>query len=51
MEHESDGDTDCNWRTLIGTGTEDLKIRGQMETIQTTALLILATILRRFLET
>ena len=32
-------------------GLEDLNIRGQMETIQTTALLRSARILRRFLET
>ena len=31
-------------------GLEDLKIKGQVETIQTTALLRLARILRRFLE-
>ena len=32
-------------------GLEDLEIRGQMETIQTTALLRSARILRRILET
>ena len=32
-------------------GLEDLKIRGQMETIQTAALLRLARILMRVLET
>ena len=32
-------------------GLEDLEIRGQVETIQTTALLISVRILRRVLET
>ena len=36
---------------VLVKGLEDLKIRGQVETIQTTALLRLARILRRVLET
>ena len=44
MEHEGDGDTSCNWCTRnnllgLGKGLEDLEIRGQVETIQTAALL------------
>ena len=40
MEHENDGDTDYNWcdqyiKELV-RGREDLKKRGQVETIQTT---------------
>ena len=40
MEHESDGDTNCN-RCTKGSimGLEDMEIRGREETIQTTALL------------
>ena len=37
--------------TILVQGLEDLGIRGQVETIQTTALLRLARILRNFLET
>ena len=44
VEHESDGDTNCNWS--LGTvpkgliqGLEDLEIRGRLETIQNTTLL------------
>ena len=44
MEHEGDSDSNCNWRTWnnpkgLMKGLEDLKIRGQVETIQTKALL------------
>ena len=55
MEHDGDGDTNCNWCTRnnprrIGKRLEDLEIRGHVETIQTT-LLRSARILRRVLET
>ena len=55
MEHESDSDN-CNWHTRhshqrIGTGTGGYGIRGRVETIQTTALLRSARILRRVRET
>ena len=51
MEHESDGDNNCNKcarysHEKIGTGSE-----GQVETIQTTGLLRSARILRRVLKT
>ena len=56
IEHEGD-----NCTLVIGAfgtvtkgllkGLEDLEIGGQVETIKTTALLITATIPRRFLET
>ena len=56
MKHESDGDA-----IVIGAlgpitkdlmkEVKDLEIRGQVEIIQTTALLRSARILRRFLET
>ena len=56
MKHEGDGDTNCNWcsqhtHQRIVKGLEELEIRGQVETIQTIALLRLARILRRVLET
>ena len=56
MEHKSDGDTYSKWRTRysnqrISTGTEGLEIRGRVETIQRTALLRSARIVRRVLET
>ena len=40
MEHEGDKDTDCNWGTWdsppkIGNGTENLVLKEQVETIQT----------------
>ena len=42
MEHEGDGDVNCNWcfwnNPQTGNGLEDLEIRGQVETIPTTAL-------------
>ena len=55
MEHESDGDTIV---IALGTITKELvlvlddgEIRGRVETIQSTTLLIPARILRRVLET
>ena len=58
MEHESDGDTSTNWLTRYshqridkGTGGLGEKTRKKVETIQTTALLRSARILRRVLET
>ena len=56
LEHESDDCTNCNWcswcsHQRIGTGLEDLEIKWRVETIQTTALLRWARILRRVLET
>ena len=51
VEHEGDGDTNCNWVFFGGglysyqrlvLGQEDLKIRGRVETIKSTALLRLA---------
>ena len=44
MEHEGDNDTSCGWCTWhnppkLVQGLEDLEIRGQVETIQNTALL------------
>ena len=56
MEHEVDNYTNCDW--CFGTVTkgllkvlEDLEVGGRMETIQTTALLRTARILRKVLET
>ena len=42
MEHEDDGDTNCNLNTWnnqkkLVKELEDFEIRGQVETIQTTA--------------
>ena len=56
MERESDGATNCNWFTRyshqsITGGLEELEIRARVETIQTTALLRSAWILRRVEET
>ena len=56
MEHKSYGDTNCNLRARcshqnIGIDTEGLEIKGRVETIQTTALLLSARILRRVLAT
>ena len=52
MEHEDFGDTSNGWCTQKNTnrlvkGLEAVEIRGQLETIQTTALLRSARILRR----
>ena len=54
MEYESD--TNCNWHgwyshQRIGTGTEELEIKGWVGAIQATALSKSARILRRVLET
>ena len=54
MEHEGDGDTSCNWciRSNVQRLRKDLEIRRQVKTIptiQTTALLLSARILRRVL--
>ena len=56
VEHESDDSTNCDW--CFGTitkgilkGLEDLEVGGRVETIQMTALLRTARILRRVLET
>ena len=51
--HEGDGDTSCNWCAWNGPQmlrVGGLEIEGQIETIQTTALLRSARILRRVLE-
>ena len=45
------GDLGTVTKGLLVRGLEDLEIRGQVETIQTTTLLRLARILRRVLET
>ena len=55
MKHESDGDTNCNWcawysHQRFGTGTGGLGNKGRVETIQTTALLKSARILRRVFQ-
>ena len=55
MEHEGDGDTSCYWCTGnspkgLLKELEDLEIRRQEDTIQTTALLRSTRILRRVLE-
>ena len=56
MELEGDNYTNCDW--CFGTvtkgllkGLEDLEVGGRVESIQTTALLKTARILRRILET
>ena len=56
MEHAGDNYTDCDW--CFGTvvkgllkGLEDLEVGGRVKTIQTTALLRMARILRRVPET
>ena len=56
MECEDDSDNNGNWGSqniskCLVKGQEDLEIRGQVETIQTIALLGLDGILRRVLET
>ena len=54
MEHEGDNYTNCDWYfwyQKIIKGLENLKVGGRVETIQTTALLRTARILRRVLET
>ena len=56
MEHEGDNYTNCDWCFWHGNkrilkGLEDLEVGGRVVTIQTTALLKTARILRRVLET
>ena len=56
MEHESDGNTNCNrctWNNpqMTCKETRRLKIGGQVETIQTTALLRSTRRLRKVPET
>ena len=56
IEHESDGDTICNWYSWynhrwIATGIRKLMNQRQVQTIQTTTLLRSARILRKILET
>ena len=51
---KGDGDVKCSLGTIINgllQGPEDLEIKGRMETIQITALLRSARILRRVRET
>ena len=56
MEHKVDNHTNCEWCFVTVTkgllkGLEDMEVGGRVETIQTTALLRMARILRRVLET
>ena len=53
MEHESDGNSNCNWRAhqALVQGLEDLEIIGLVETIKTTVLLRSARMYKRELET
>ena len=56
MKYEADGGINCGWFTweipkALVMGPEDFEIRGQVETIQITALLRLTRILRKVLET
>ena len=53
MEHEGDNYTNSDWYLTKGLlkGLEDLEVEGRVETMQTTALLRMARILRRALET
>ena len=56
IEYESDDDTNSNWRSWnspqrLVKRLEDLEIRGQLETIQTTELVRSTKILRKVLET
>ena len=55
MEHEGDGDTNCNWCTWndlqrLGKGLEKLKIGGRAITIKTSALMRSVRKLRSFQE-
>ena len=55
LQHEGDGDTSYYRRVQYShkklvQGLENSEIRGQLDTIQSTALLRLAKILRRVLE-
>ena len=56
MEHDGDNYTNCDWFFWYSNKgllmrLEDLEVGGQVETIPTTALLRMARILRRGLET
>ena len=51
MEHEGEISSLGTFLKGLVKGLEDLEIRGQVETIQTTALLKLGRILSRVLET
>ena len=56
IEYEKHDNTNCNRRfwngpQKFGKGLEELEIRGGIETIQTTAVLTSARILRRVLDT
>ena len=56
MKHESESDTNCDWciwkiPKRLMKGQEDLKIRGKVGIIQTSALLRSARIPRRVLLT
>ena len=56
MEHESECDLNFNKRDQYSPkglvhGLEDFEIRGQVETIQSTVLMISVGILRRVVET
>ena len=56
MEHEGDNYTNCDFAFSTVTkelikGLEDLEVGGRVETIQATALLRTARILRRVLDT
>ena len=55
MDYEADDDTCCylyTWKNpqRIDKGAEDIEIRGQVETIQTTALLRTVRILGKVLD-
>ena len=55
MEHQGDDDTNCDWHAVYNSqnvvkGQENLKIRVQVETILTTALLRSDRILRGVLK-
>ena len=55
VKHEGDSDTSFIWSPWNNLNNmekklEELKIRGRIETVQTTTLLKLARILRRVLE-
>ena len=52
MDHEGNNNTNCDRRFKgLLKGLEDLEVVSRVETIQTTALLKTARILRRVLET
>ncbi len=56
MQHESDGDTNYDWCARnspqrLSKRAEKIEIEGRTQTIQSTVLILLARILRRFRET